>query len=228
MLPCTHPVLAVATFLSLSAAGPPMRQQPDRPVIALPDARHESDVSLERTLHERRSVREFSSAPLDLAQLAQLLWAAQGVTGRRGERTAPSAGALYPLEIYLVAGSVEGLRPGLYRYLHDEHALQQLGSVDLRAPLAAAALRQDWMEVAPITIVIAADVARTAVKYGERAARYVHIETGAVGQNIYLQATALGLGTTLVGAFSDARVKTTLGLPREQAVLGLMPVGARR
>jgi SagB-type dehydrogenase family enzyme len=162
-----------------------------------------------------------------LAHVSQLLWAAQGVTRPEGWRTAPSAGATFPLELYLVAGNVNGVAQGLYRYRADQHKLIQLGNRDLRADLAAAAFGQEWMKGSAIIIVIAAVYDRATQKYGQRGIRYAHMEVGHAAQNVYLQSASLNLGTTLVGAFNDKRVKEVLKLPSDEQPLGLMPVGGR-
>ncbi|UCE90623.1 MAG: SagB/ThcOx family dehydrogenase [Pseudomonadota bacterium] len=193
--------------------------------IVLPPPARDGGVTVEQALSARRSVRAWAKAPLTLAQTGQLLWAAQGVTHSDGLRTAPSAGALYPLEIYVVAGAVEGLVSGTYRYLPQQHALQATGEGDDRAALASAAYQQGWLAAAPAIIVIAAVPKRTARKYGARAERYVAIEAGHAAQNVYLQAEALGLGTTLVGAFADRQVSSILGLPKGERPLCLLPVG---
>ncbi len=195
------------------------------PVVALPDPRLDGATSLETALSERRSIRDFKSTPLTLADVSQLLWAAQGVTRPDGGRTAPSAGALYPLETYLVAGAVSGLPVGVYRYRPERHDLAQTSEGDCRSALARAALRQDWMKAAPVVVVIAAVYARTTGKYGDRGRKYVHMEVGHAAQNVYLQAAALRLGTTFVGAYHDSQVKQTLGLPADEHPLALMPVG---
>ncbi len=197
-------------------------------MIALPDARREGGASVEDALARRRSVREYSPEALSLGDAAQLLWAAQGVTGRYGRRAAPSAGALYPLELYLLAGAVDGLDPGLYHYRPRRHDLEVMAREDRRARVAAAALGQDWMAEAPAILVIAGDVGRTERKYGKRAVRYMNMEVGAVAENVYLQAAALELGTVFVGAFHDRRVREVLGLPAEEWPLGLMPLGRPR
>jgi len=173
-------------------------------------------------------VREYVDEPLSLEEVSQLLWAAQGVTHEHGNRTAPSAGALYPLEIYLLASAVDGLRTGIYKYLPSGHQLFEISSQDQRDDLYLAALKQEPIRQAPIVIVFAAVYQRTQVKYGDRAPRYVHIEVGSAAQNVYLQATALDLGTVFVGAFSDEQVKTVLSLAEDEQALGLMPVGRRR
>lgn len=202
-----------------------MIQQERARIITLPEPRREGEVSVEAALRQRQSVREYSGDPVTLAELSQLLWAAQGITHSRDMRTAPSAGALYPLELYVVAGRVDGLEKGLYRYRIGDHDLQELSRDDLQDELTGAALGQDCVADAAVVIVVAGVVERTAVKYGERALRYVHMEVGAVAENVYLQATALGLGTVYVGAFRDARVKQVLGMPEAEDPFAILPVG---
>jgi SagB-type dehydrogenase family enzyme len=191
--------------------------------VVLPAVRR--DAAIESVLGERRSVREFSPAALRLSEVAWLLWAGQGIVGQQGRRTAPSAGGLHPLELYVLAGAVDGLSAAVYHYAVTEHELEEVIPGDPRPALAAAALGQEFLAKAPATIVIAGDVQRTASKYGDRAVRYVHMEVGAVAQNISLQAAALELGCVFVGAFADSRVKKVLGLPGTERPLGLMPVG---
>ncbi len=205
-----------------------MAQTTSHAALRLPAPERTGKVSLEETLAARRSIREYTRAPLTLAHVAQLLWAAQGITDREGGRTAPSAGALYPLEILLVAGQVEGLEAGVYRYSPERHELVPIAAGDRRAELAAAAVDQQWMARAPAMIAIAAVYERTTKKYGERGRRYVAMEVGHAVENIYLEATALGLGTCMVGAFEDAKVKKILGLAASEVPLGLMPVGRRK
>jgi SagB-type dehydrogenase family enzyme len=202
-------------------------QQMQRQPIQLSRPRLKSGICLRRFLGERRSVREYSSVELMLANVSQLLWSAQGVTHPEGWRTAPSAGAAFPLELYLAAGKVNGLAQGLYRYRADQHKLIQVGNKDLRADLAGAAPGQEWMKGSAIIIVIAAVYDRATRKYGQRGIRYAHMEVGHAAQNIYLQAASLNLGTALVGAFDDKRVKEVLKLPSDEQPLGLMPVGGR-
>jgi SagB-type dehydrogenase family enzyme len=182
-------------------------------------------MSVEEALRRRRSLREFRPAPLALTEAAQLLWAAQGRTAEDGRRSAPSAGALYPLEVFLVAGRVEGLAPGVYRYRPDGHVLERVTEGDRRRALSEAALGQAWVRSAPAALVLAAVHERTARKYGRRAERYVHIEVGTAAQNVALQAVALGLGTVLVGAFDDAELARASGLAPEERPLAILPVG---
>jgi len=175
-------------------------------------------------------VREYAEGAITLAELGQIVWAAQGVTERpqdwpSGLRTAPSAGALYPLELYVLAAAVDGLDVGLYRYVAERHALQMMVGRDLRKALSRAALRQDPVTSAPAVLVVAAELQRTAVKYGERAPQYVHMEVGAVAENVHLQAVSLGLGTVIIGAFHEEMVKSALELPAAHEPLAIMPVG---
>lgn len=193
--------------------------------IPLPAPRADGPFALERALVGRRSDRAFLADPLDPAEIGQLLWAAQGVRGRVATRTAPSAGALYPLEVALVAGAVTGLPAGIYRYRPESHALEPLGRGDRRRELAVAALGQAWIATAPAILAIAAVFPRTMAAYGERGRRYALIEVGHAAQNVYLQAAALGLGTTEVGAFEDLAVQRLLGLPAAEEPLALLPVG---
>lgn len=193
--------------------------------IPLPKPRTDSSFPVERALQHRRSVRDFSSAALTLNEIAQLLWSAQGVTRPEGYRTAPSAGALYPLELSLVAGNVIGLTPGVYRYEPSRHVLTPVSSGDRRGELALAALDQQWMETAPAVIAFGAVEERTTRKYGRRGIGYVYIEVGHAAQNVSLQAEALELGAAVVGAFDDERVAEILNMPRKERPLYLMPVG---
>lgn len=196
--------------------------------LSLPPIETKGALSIEEAIQLRRSVRDFGRGTLDLTDVSQLLWSAQGITGRRGLRTAPSAGALYPLELYVVAGNVEGLSAGVYHYRPKTHELVSLASEDRRHALASAALNQRWVSRAPAVLVIAGVYERTEKKYGGRARRYVHMEVGHAAQNIYLQATARKLGTVMVGAFNDNEAQEVLGLPPDHKPLGLMPVGRRR
>ncbi|HEY7673208.1 MAG TPA: SagB/ThcOx family dehydrogenase [Gammaproteobacteria bacterium] len=194
----------------------------------LPKPKFRSACSVEASLRERRSVREFRAASLSLASVGQLLWAAQGLTASTGERTAPSAGGLYPLELYLVAGSVEQVAPGVYRYDPRGHRLRLHCSGDRRRALGGAALGQSAVTGAPAILVVVAVYGRTSAKYGSRGDRYVHMEVGHAAQNIYLEAQSLGLGTVIIGAFKDERVRDVLELPPSESPLALLPVGARQ
>jgi SagB-type dehydrogenase family enzyme len=170
----------------------------------LPSPRTKGSVSLELCLLRRRPIRTYRRASLTLAEVGQLLWAAQGITADGYLRTAPSAGALYPLEVYVVVG-------GLYHYRPDRHHLVLAKSGDLRSQLAQAALAQDCVRDGAITILFAAVYARTSVKYGQRAPRYVHMEAGHAAENVCLQATAMGLGTVTWAHFATIRSKRLRG-----------------
>jgi len=193
---------------------------------ALPEPDTLGHRTVEQALVHRRSVRSFSSGALTLAEVGQVLWAAQGWTAAWGGRTAPSAGGTYPMELYLVAGKVDGLKPGVYRYLGDGHALEKVKSGDVRQGLAGAALGQTCISAAPAVLVLTCEYKRTTGRYGERGFRYVHMEAGHVGQNVHLECEALGLGTVMIGAFVDAGVKRVLGTGLEP--LYIMPVGRRK
>lgn len=189
-------------------------------VIVLPEPAIEGGVSLSETLAKRRSVRAFSPQALSIEQIGQLLWAAQGITDKgMGLRAAPSAGALYPLELYLV------IEQGVYHYDPRGHRLQRILVGEKRKDLQKAALGQEVITAAPAVFVITALYRRTAVKYGQRAARYAHLEAGHACQNLLLQATALGLAGVPVGAFNDGGVIDELTLENNHRPLYLVPVG---
>lgn len=188
--------------------------------IELPDPERTGSVPLERVLNERRSVRELSGKALTLPQLSQLLWASQGLTRGGDHRASPSAGALYPLEVYVATAE------GLHHYRPSRHRMRRVSERDPRPLLYRAALRQEAVRDAPAVFTIAAVPARTTAKYGlDRGRRYVLMEAGHAAQNLLLQATALGLGGVPVGAFRDADVRDVLDLPADQEPLYLVPVG---
>ena len=199
--------------------------------VKLPKPKHGGGISVEEAIMERTSVRSFNDRALSLEDVSQLLWAAggktvDGVTGPT--RAYPSAGASYPLEIYLVAGKVQGLEPGVYKYNWRENSLSLVKKGDLREALTRAALGQRMIKQAPVTIVITAEFGKTTRRYGERGrTRYVSMDAGHLGQNVHLQAQSLGLGTVMVGAFSDAEVQKVLGVSDETPIY-MMPVGRPR
>ncbi|KPK90832.1 MAG: nitroreductase [Anaerolineae bacterium SM23_ 63] len=187
---------------------------------SLPEPSLEGQLSLEEALLQRRSVREFSPEPMSISEISQLLWAAQGITGSQGFRTAPSAGALYPLELYVV------LEGGVFHYNPHAHNLTTVSAGDLRADLYRVSLRQDAILKAPMILVITAVFSRTEAKYGRtRSPRYIHLEAGHAAQNTLLQAVSLGLGAVPIGAFEDIRVQEVLGLPADHEPLYLIPIG---
>jgi SagB-type dehydrogenase family enzyme len=205
-------------------------------IINLPSPQLKGTVSLEEAIARRRSVRRYRREPLDLSQLSQILWSAQGITGSRGFRAAPSAGATYPLEVFVVVGSQaviaseskqppQELQAGVYHYEADSHSLILHKATDLRPDLAGASLDQEFIIDAPVAVVICAIYHRTSQRYGKRGERYVHMEVGHAGENIHLQAVALGLATVEVGAFRDEEVREVLGLEEQIKPLYVMPVG---
>ncbi len=187
--------------------------------IKLPRPRLRGRLSLEEALARRRSMRRFIKRGLTLDELSQLLWAAQGITVGWGGRTAPSAGALYPLEVYAVTPE------GLYRYLPQDHKIVLRSRGDLRPKLWEVGFWQDAIKEAPVVFVIAAVYERTSVAYGARAERYVQLEAGHAAQNLLLQAVALSLGGVPIGAFYDEGVREVLSLPADHKPLYLIPVG---
>jgi len=195
--------------------------------IKLPEPRYESEISVEEALLARRSVRDYKNEPLTLEEVSQLLWAAQGVTTEKGSRTAPSAGALYPLEIYVAAQNVENLSNGVYKYKSQGHELIKVAEGDKRMELYNAALDQSAIKDAALVLVISVVYERTTEKYGERGERYAHLETGHAAQNVYLQAVALDLGTVVIGAFDDSEVKKIMSMQNEEQPLYIMPVGRK-
>jgi SagB-type dehydrogenase family enzyme len=193
--------------------------------VRLPKPEIRDQASLSDALRHRRSVRAYSGRSLSLQQVGQLLWAAQGRNDPSGLRTAPSAGALYPLELLVAAGDVTGLDPGVYRYRPQQHTLEMLHAGDRRERLAGAALGQHWVADSAAVLIITALYERTTRKYGERGKRYVHIEVGHAAQNALLQAASLGLGAAVVGAFDDSALASLLDLPTPEQPLYLLPVG---
>lgn len=196
--------------------------------LKLPEPSLKGKKSLEEVLFRRRSVRNFKSEILSIEEISQLLWSAQGITEKNwGLRTAPSAGALYPLEIYAVVGNVKDLDAGVYKYNTEKHSLIKTLDGDRRRELYNSALQQESILQAPVSFIIAALFQRTAIKYGQRAERYVWIEVGHAAQNLLLQATALDLGAVPIGAFYDDKVKKALNLNKDEEPLYIIPVGKK-
>lgn len=217
-------LLTGAIAVSLLSLGRPSAPTMDRGLLEpLPSPRLVGPLSLEAALEARRSIRSFTAEALTRAEIGQLLWAAQGITDVAGHRTAPSAGALYPLELDIVTAD------GVARYVPDGHGLVLRGATDLRPALRWAALDQSAIGEAPLIIVISGVVERTAARYGaERAERYVALEAGHAAQNVLLEAVSLGLGAVPVAAFDDAEVRRVLALADGEAPLYLIPVGHPR
>jgi SagB-type dehydrogenase family enzyme len=222
-------VLAIALFMSVTfcskARSGPLFATTNSQTTKLPEPKRESDVSVEEALSKRRSVRQFTKKQLSLSDISQLLWAAQGITSSEGFRTAPSAGALYPLELYLVVGNVADLTAGVYTYKPRTHELARISTGDKRTELCRAALGQSAIENASAIIVFTAVAERTTVKYRERGIRYLHIEVGHAAQNVSLQSVSLAIGTVPIGAFDDRAVAKVIGCRADQLPLYLMPIG---
>jgi len=201
--------------------------------IILPAPQTSGTVSVESALAARRSRRHFQDREISAQQLSQILWAAYGITLplpqhpalRGGLRTTPSAGAIFPLEFYVVIGNVTGIEPGVYRYNSAEHSLTKIINGDLRSRLSSAALNQRMIQDAPASLVFSAVFSRMTARYGARGNRYVYMEIGHAAQNVYLQAEALGLGTCAIGAFTDSSVSQLLQLPANETPLYIMPIG---
>lgn len=244
-------IFVITSFSGLSGATPDdegqrgestriTRENPVRPALPPPAKEPKGDkmnlpkpdfrgLTLEEALAKRRSVRDYSSKALTLAELSQLLFAAQGITARSGGyalRTAPSAGALYPYEIYLMAGNVAALKRGIYHYSPEDHAITLIREGDFRAELSRAALGQKAVSEAAVNIILAAVPERIKVKYGERGNRYIFMEAGHISQNIYLQAASLGLGTVVIGAFDEEEATRVMQVDgRKEIIVAIQPVG---
>ncbi|OGO54014.1 MAG: hypothetical protein A2V85_12390 [Chloroflexi bacterium RBG_16_72_14] len=224
-VPAALAVLMGVLLVGVMADGPVAPERVPgawREVEALPSPRLDGPVSLEAALLGRRSVRSFSDVPLTVEEIGQLLWAAQGVTDDAGHRTAPSAGAMYPLELDVVTAD------GFARYVPDGHRLAWRGDADLRASLSEVAQGQAAILEAPLVIVISGVPERTAARYGERAERYVAMEAGHAAQNALLESVSLGLGAVVVGAFDDEAVRRLLALADGEEPLYLVPIGHPR
>ena len=208
-----------------------MSSQVQTQTIQLPEPRLEGTVSLEMTLQNRRSSRHFKPASIPMEMLGQALWAAQGVTvpgdtdSTDGSRTVPSAGALYPLDVYVAVGNVRGLEAGVFKYCPESHGLQETGRIDKREALGRAVLGRKTMRHAPAVIILVGIFGRTTEKFGRRGFRYVFMEAGHAAQNICLQAVALKLGSVAIGAFYDDKVSRVLGLANGCTPLYLLPLG---
>lgn len=203
-------------------------------IIKLPEPKLKSSVSVEETMLNRRSVRDFKSDELSIEQISQILWAAYGITKemtspskvRGGLKTAPSAGALYPLEIYVVVGKVNGLEKGIYKFLPEGHSIMKMYDQDVRKELAEAALNQEFIKQAPISLFYSAVYSRTTSKYRQRGRdRYVCMDLGHSAENVCLQVVAMGLGTCAIGAFEDRMVRNVIMIPDEEEPLYIMPIG---
>ena len=219
-------IILIAILILLKDYQPKIVMVKSQNIIKLPAPLYQSSLSVEEAIYLRQSTRDYKNEPLTLEEVSQLLWSAQG-ENKSGSRTAPSAGALYPIEIYLVVKNVKDLANGVYHYLPNSHSLEIYLNDDIVEKLTVAALDQEMIAEAAINIIISGIFERTAVKYGERAEQYVYQESGHVSQNIYLQCESLGLGTVSVGGFDQKAVDQLLGFAEGQMTLYIMPVGRR-
>lgn len=198
-------------------------------LIRLPEPSIDGGLPLWQTMAARRSVRDYSGSPMPPEVLSQLLWSTHGITGDFGGRqlrNAPSAGACYPIDAHVVVNNVSGLAPGLYRYLEGDHALVQERAGDVGSEIVAAALGQRMLARASVTFVWTAVISRTTGRYGERGHRYIFLDAGHIGQNIYLAATSLGYGCCAVAAFDDRAVNRVVGVDGEvESAVYLASVG---
>lgn len=200
-------------------------------IVNLPPPELKAEISLEEAIFKRRSRRDYQEKSLTLGQVSQILWAGQGITDQEtGFRSAPSAGALHPLDIYLVVGEggVEGLEGGVYHFIPQGHILEKTVTGDFRDQVMRASLGQRFIAEAPMVLIITGEYERTTKKYGERGRQYVHMEAGHAAQNIYLQVESLGLGTVTVGAFDEQEIIKILSLPESHQPLYVMPIGHSR
>jgi SagB-type dehydrogenase family enzyme len=195
--------------------------------IKLPPPAKKGKVSVEEALQGRRSNRQFANRPLDLAQISQMLWAADGINNPQGRRTAPAARAAYAIDLYVVVGEggVTDLAPGTYHYLVAGNAQEPVVQGEFRAAVAKACNSQDWIEKAPGLVVITGDYAKCAVKNGPKAQMFTHMEAGFVAQNLFLQVGALGLGAGIAGGLDAKALAQVLKLPPNEVPLLVMPVG---
>ncbi|MDD5450498.1 MAG: SagB/ThcOx family dehydrogenase [Desulfovibrionales bacterium] len=195
--------------------------------VPLPKPSFTGRRSVEEAIKARRTIRHFKAKALNLEQLSQILWAAYGITANGLYKSVPSAGALYPLDIWVAAGKngVEGLEAGVYHYIPKAHRLTQVKAGEVRDDIAKASLYQNWMAEAPVIFIITGEYERCTRKYGEKGISYTYIEAGHAGQNIFLQAGVLGLGAGIVGAFNNDVIRQALGISRNYDPILIMPVG---
>jgi SagB-type dehydrogenase family enzyme len=220
-----RPLLAAAVLALTGTAA--LAQQPAG-TIRLPEPRRQGTMSLEAALAARHSTRALTRDSLDLADVAQLLWAAQGINRPDGHRTAPAAGGIYALELYIVAARVRGLPAGVYHYRQAGHILETVSAGDRLQAITDSATHQAWQGDAAVAVVFASDYGRLGGRFRDRAERYVPMEVGFAAQNVYLEVAALGLGTTFAGSFQDSTMARLVGLAVNLRPLGIMPVGRPR
>ncbi len=230
MKPSTLSRLAALVLLTLplttACAGPAPDTAPATVALPAPDTL--GKITLAQSISERRSIREYAPGPLTLAEVSQLMWCAQGITGGDDKhRAVPSARAVHPLQVRLEARRVEALAPGLYVYRHEQHALELVAAGDQKPPVMEAA-GQPCVDAAAAVICVAGDSALAAAKFGRNAARWLGMEAGFVVQNVYLTCTSLGLGTVMVGGYDEPRANVAFRLEPGWKALGLLPIGRKK
>ncbi|MGM0607835.1 MAG: SagB/ThcOx family dehydrogenase [Candidatus Muiribacteriota bacterium] len=221
-------VIIILSLISVSAQWGNINQNNSKEVnISLLPPATDGNISLEKAINNRRSIREYSDKGLTLENISQLAWASQGITGEQMPfRAAPSAGALYPLEIYFSITQTDGVKDGIYKYQVEQHSLKLVNEGDYREKLSEYGFGQKALKDAPVTIIITGVYERTTRRYGSRAEMYVHMEAGHVGQNIYLQCEALSLATVAIGSFDEDKLKNIIGeIKNNETPLYMFPVG---
>ena len=217
----------LALAASLLALMPPLARA-QQPAVRLPEPRRQGAMSLDAALAARRSTRALSRDSLDLADVSQLLWATDGINRPDAHRTAPAAGGIFALELYVVAARVRGLPAGVYHYRQAGHLLETIATGERLQVITDSATHQGWQADAAVAVVFASDYSRLGGRFRDRAQRYVPMEVGFAAQNLYLEVAALGLGTTFAGSFPDSVMARLVGLPAGLTPMGIMPVGRPR
>lgn len=213
------PVLFYSSDLSRHAVA--QEESSEAAIIKLPAPKLDGPVSVEKALSQRRSIRTYKEEPLSLAQVSQILWAAQGITeAKSGKRTAPSPMALYLLEVYLISGDVSGLSRGMYKYRPQGHELEEIAKGDMKSKLVQA-VGQAPLKNAPAALLFAGMTERS------RNPNWMYLEAGHAAQNVYLQAVPLNLGTVVMGGFRPEEVREALNIPEDEELIYVMPVGIR-
>lgn len=222
------PLKAVSSLLKLEKAPPQFKTYPDKEKIKLPEPSFKG-IILEEVIRKRRSIRDYADEPLTLSQVSEILFAAQGITGELAGtylRTAPSAGALYPVEIYLIVQNVKGLEKGIYHYNILEHSLEFIKKGDFKNEIFKAGLFQEMFLSAPLILVYTAIFKRTTYKYDDRGYRYIYIEVGHIAQNVALECVSLGLSSCVIGAFFDDMVNKLIGVDgKEEGTIYIQTIG---
>jgi SagB-type dehydrogenase family enzyme len=197
--------------------------------VNLPSPELTGNLSVEAAIQNRRSVRKYSNQSVTLSNISQVLWSAQGITDSQNQlRSVPSAGQVYPLEVYVIAGpNVSGLQEGVYHYVPSNNTLEMFMSGDLRDNLSTIADGQPWVKQAPLDILITGNYRKMINKYPDTqlSTRFVNLEAGHAGENIYLQSEALGLVTVSLGSFNSNKLSQSFELPSNETPIYIYPVG---